>query len=98
MAVKHKFLRMVILFLSVIVILSCSLVGSPAGEQPDASAVETGIAIGVHVHQPCQPATDPGGNTGTDDLAGACGGANPNKPAAPSAHSGCSTLPGTQQN
>ncbi len=47
MAVKHKFLRMVILFLSVIVILSCSLVGSPAGEQPDASAVETGIAIGI---------------------------------------------------
>ena len=47
MAANHKFLRMLILFLSVIVILSCSLVGSSGGEQPDPSAVETEIAFGI---------------------------------------------------
>jgi len=47
MTVNHKFLRMVILFFSVIVILSCSLVGSPAGAQPDPSVVETEIAFGI---------------------------------------------------
>ena len=47
MAINNKFLQMILLFLSVIVILSCSLVGRPEGEQPDASAVETEIAIGI---------------------------------------------------
>ena len=47
MAINNKFSQMVILFLGVIVILSCSLVSSSEGEQPDSSAVETGIAIGI---------------------------------------------------
>ena len=47
MAVNNKFLQMILLFLSVIVILSCSLVSSSGGEQPDPSAVETEIAFGI---------------------------------------------------
>jgi hypothetical protein len=47
MAANNKSLQMVILFLSVIVILSCSLVSSSEGKQPDSSAVETGIAMGI---------------------------------------------------
>jgi len=47
MIVNNKFLQMLILFLSIIVILACSLVGGSEGEQPDSSAVETGIAIGI---------------------------------------------------
>ena len=47
MAVNNKFLQMILLFLSVIVILSCSLMSSSGGEQPDPSAVETEIAFGI---------------------------------------------------
>ena len=47
MGVKNKFFQMVVLILSMIVVLSCSLISSSAGEQPDPSAVQTEIAFGI---------------------------------------------------
>jgi len=41
---KNKFFQVVVLLLSILVVLACSLIGSSEGEQPDASAVETDIA------------------------------------------------------
>ena len=50
MAVKNKYFRMFVLCLSVIVVLSCSLVGTPEAGSPDPSAVQTEIAFGISVH------------------------------------------------
>jgi len=47
MTVKNKFYQIAILFIGVILVLSCTLVSSPEGEQPDPSVVETDIAIRV---------------------------------------------------
>ena len=47
MTVNNKFFQMVVLILSMIVVLSCSLISSSAGEQPDPSAVQTEIAFGI---------------------------------------------------
>lgn len=47
MAVNIKFFQMIILFLSIIVVLSCTLISSPEGGQPDPSVVETDIALRV---------------------------------------------------
>jgi hypothetical protein len=47
MAEKNKFFQMVVLLLSIIVVLGCSLISSSEGDQPDSSAIETGIAIGI---------------------------------------------------
>ena len=47
MAVNNKYLQMVILLLSIIVILACSLVIGPEAGQPDPSAVQTSIAFGM---------------------------------------------------
>jgi hypothetical protein len=47
MAVKSKSIQLVVLFLSITVVLACSLVSSPDGGQPDPSAVDTEIAFGI---------------------------------------------------
>lgn len=47
MAAKNKFSQMAVLCSSIIIVLACSLVSSPEGEQPDPSAVQTEIAIGI---------------------------------------------------
>jgi len=47
MAINNKFFQMIILFLSIIVLLACSLISSSEREQPDSSAVETEIAFGI---------------------------------------------------
>lgn len=44
MAVKNKLFQMVILCLGIVVVLSCTLISSPEGDQPDSSAMETEIA------------------------------------------------------
>lgn len=44
MAVKNKLFQMVILCLGIVVVLSCTLISSPEGGQPDSSAMETEIA------------------------------------------------------
>jgi len=41
---KNKFFQVVVLLLSILVVLACSLIGSSEGEQPDPSAVQTDIA------------------------------------------------------
>ncbi len=47
MAIKNKFYQMVILCLSLIMVLSCSLISSSGGGNLILSAVETKIAIGI---------------------------------------------------
>jgi hypothetical protein len=47
MGVKNKFFQLAVLFLSMIMVLSCSLISSPAGGQPDPSVVQTEIAFGI---------------------------------------------------
>jgi hypothetical protein len=47
MAVKNKFFRTIILCVSIVLGLACSLISSPEGGQPDSSAVETEIAFGI---------------------------------------------------
>jgi len=47
MTVNNKFFQIVVLFLSMIVVLSCSLVSISGGGQPDSSAVQTEIAFGI---------------------------------------------------
>ena len=47
MGVKNKLFQMVVLFLSIIVVLSCSLVSTPEAGSPDPSAVQTEIAFGI---------------------------------------------------
>jgi hypothetical protein len=44
MAAKNKLFQLVIACLSIIVVLSCTLISSPEGEQSDSSAMETEIA------------------------------------------------------
>jgi transposase-like protein len=47
MAVKNKLFQMVILCLGIVVVLSCTLISGPEGEQPDSSAIETEVAFGI---------------------------------------------------
>ncbi len=47
MAGKYKSIQLFVLLFGILIVLSCSLVGSPVGEQPDSSAVETEIAFGI---------------------------------------------------
>ncbi len=45
MAAKNKFFPLIIACSSIIMVLACTLVGGPAGGQPDSSAVETEVAF-----------------------------------------------------
>ena len=47
MAEKNKFFKMVIPCLSLVVVLSCTVITSSDGGQPDASTVQTQIAYGI---------------------------------------------------
>lgn len=47
MSVQNKLFQMVLLCLMIAVVLSCALVSSPQGEQPNSSVVETEIAFGI---------------------------------------------------
>ena len=45
MAAKNKFFPLITACLSIIMVLACTLISAPAGEQPDSSAVETEVAF-----------------------------------------------------
>jgi len=47
MGVKHTFFQMGILCLSIIVVLACTLISNPRGEQSGESETQTAIALGI---------------------------------------------------
>jgi hypothetical protein len=94
---RIKLFRMVILLLSLIVVLSCSSISISEGEQPDPSTVETEIAFGIMSTTIANQQMTLQAIQAQMTLRQCA--ANSNKrAAATAAHSGYSTIPGTQQN